>query len=128
MSNSNGVTDIIATPHFNPFLFAFSRDECERAVVSLREALERSTVAMDRLRPLCEKLGVRLAVENGVRTIAFPAISTGVYRFPPERACSIAVRTVREFVAEEKTIEKATFACFDAKTYQLYLQRLGGEE
>ena len=40
----NGVTDIIATPHFNPLLFAFSRDECERAVVSLQEALDSAKI------------------------------------------------------------------------------------
>ena len=52
----------------------------------------------DELLANCYRNSLRLAAENGAKTIAFPAISTGVYRFPPERACGIAVRTVKEFL------------------------------
>ena len=48
----------------------------------------------------CYRSCLRLAVENGIRTIAFPSISTGVYSFPLDEAAEIAVRTAREFVAE----------------------------
>ena len=79
----------------------------------------------DELLANCYRNSLRLAVENGVRTIAFPAISTGVYRFPHERACRIAVRTVREFLGQDETIEKVTFTCFDTRTYDLYQKELG---
>jgi len=68
----------------------------------------------------CYRNSLRLAVQHGLKTIAFPAISTGVYRFPPDLACRIAVRTVREFLAGESSIEKVLFVCFDASTHELY--------
>ena len=78
----------------------------------------------DELLADCYKNSLRLAVENEVKSIAFPAISTGVYHFPRERACGIAVNTVREFLAQDQTIEKVIFTCFDMETYQLYLDKL----
>ena len=72
----------------------------------------------------CYRNSLQLAVENGVSTIAFPAISTGVYRFPRERACGIAVKTVREVLADEPSIKKVIFCCFDAGTYDLYCREL----
>ena len=78
----------------------------------------------DELLANCYRNSLRLAVENSVKTIAFPAISTGVYRFPPDRACRIAIATVKEFVAGEPAIEKVTFVCFDAETHGLYEREL----
>jgi len=78
----------------------------------------------DQLLADCYRNSLRLAVENGAKTVAFPAISTGVYGFPPDRACRIAVRTVREFLSGEPGIEKVYFVCFDAGTYDLYLREL----
>ena len=72
----------------------------------------------------CYRNSLKLAVEHGVKSIAFPAISTGVYRFPPERACGIAVRTVREFLAQQPAIEKVIFVCFSAETHELYRAEL----
>jgi O-acetyl-ADP-ribose deacetylase len=68
----------------------------------------------------CYRNSLRIAAERGLKTIAFPAISTGVYRFPPERACQIAVETVREFLAGHPAIEKVSFVCFDTLTFGLY--------
>ena len=68
----------------------------------------------------CYRNSLRIAAERGLKTIAFPAISTGVYRFPPERACRIAVDTVREFLADHPAIEKVSFVCFDTLTLELY--------
>ena len=48
----------------------------------------------------CYKTALTLAKENGIKTIAFPAISCGVYHFPLDKACKIAVETVKEFIAE----------------------------
>ena len=78
----------------------------------------------DALLANCYRNSLRLAVENGLKTIAFPAISTGVYRFPADRACRIAVETVRDFLAQDDTLEKVAFCCFDAGTYELYLNGL----
>jgi len=78
----------------------------------------------DELLARCYRNSLKLAVENGARTVAFPAISTGAYGFPPERACSIAVKTVHEFLAADKFIEKVFFVCFDAATHELYRRAL----
>jgi O-acetyl-ADP-ribose deacetylase (regulator of RNase III) len=63
---------------------------------------------------------LKIAVENGVKTIAFPNISTGIYHFPKRRAAEIAVQTVKEFLSENPSIEEVTFACFDEENYELY--------
>ena len=76
----------------------------------------------------CYRNSLRLAAENGCSTVAFPAISTGVYRFPKDRACTIAVKTVREFLDHDDTIEKVIFCCFGAGTYGLYERELGPAE
>ncbi|WP_341838948.1 O-acetyl-ADP-ribose deacetylase [Chitinophaga caseinilytica] len=67
---------------------------------------------------------LRLAQENGVTTIAFPNISTGIYRFPKDKAAEIAVATVREFLQEPGTLERVTFVCFDEENYQRYADLL----
>lgn len=62
----------------------------------------------------CYRNSLALAVENGCRTVAFPNISTGVYRFPKELAAQIAVQTVKQFLTTHSTIEKVLFVCFEA--------------
>src|SRR5262245_17829670 len=61
----------------------------------------------------CYRNSLQLAVEYGCRTVAFPNISTGVYRFPKDAAAAIAVKTVREFLAQTEDIEGVFFVCFD---------------
>jgi O-acetyl-ADP-ribose deacetylase (regulator of RNase III) len=61
-----------------------------------------------------------LAVASGVRTLAFPSISTGAYPFPLERAAEIAIGTVREFLAQSDLAEEVTFVCFDDRTLAAY--------
>ena len=68
----------------------------------------------------CYKNSLKLAKENRVKSIAFPAISTGVYGFPSDRAAEIAVKTVQEFLEKYVSIEKVIFVCFDERTYQQY--------
>jgi O-acetyl-ADP-ribose deacetylase (regulator of RNase III) len=72
----------------------------------------------------CYHNSLRLAVENSVKTIAFPAISTGVYRFPRDRACAIAVATASKFLAAEPFIDKVIFCCFDAPALGWYQEKL----
>ena len=67
-----------------------------------------------------------IAAENNLQSLAFPNISTGVYRFPKEQAAKIAITTVREFaLAESHVIKAVTFMCFDDKNYQIYCELLG---
>ena len=73
----------------------------------------------------CYRNSLRLAVEQGVATIAFPSISTGVYRFPIEKASRIAVREVQRFLAHEPGIAKVYFVCFSAADAACYRQVLG---
>jgi O-acetyl-ADP-ribose deacetylase (regulator of RNase III) len=63
---------------------------------------------------------LRLAEENEVRSISFPNISTGVYRFPKEKAAKIAIKTVSDFLASNKGIEQVIFVCFDDENYGIY--------
>lgn len=74
----------------------------------------------------CYKESLKLAVERGIRTIAFPSISTGAYGYPVELAAPIAVNTVAEFVdsASSSSIEEVRFVCFDEKTYEIYRREL----
>jgi len=74
----------------------------------------------DELLANCYQRSLAVAVENGVRSIAFPAISTGVYGFPLERATRIAVREVRAFLETNSVIEKVVFVCFDRHTHETY--------
>jgi len=74
----------------------------------------------DKLLTNCYKNSLQLAKENNVKTIAFPAISTGVYRFPLERATKIAVSEVKKFLEKNASIEKVIFVCFDEENYQVY--------
>jgi len=63
---------------------------------------------------------LRLATQNGVRSIAFPNISTGIYRFPKKKAAEIAIQTVRSFLGETNQIEKVLFVCYDEENFRLY--------
>lgn len=74
----------------------------------------------DRLLAECYRNSLELAVKNGVRTIAFPSISTGAYRFPTERAARIAVDEIRKFLKKDTCIEKILMVCFDDNTLEIY--------
>jgi O-acetyl-ADP-ribose deacetylase len=68
----------------------------------------------------CYRASLALAAAHGVRSIAFPAISTGVFGFPKPRAAQIAVAEARRFVAGEATVERVLFVCFDAESLSHY--------
>ena len=69
----------------------------------------------------CYSSCLRLAVENGISTIAFPSISTGIYGFPISSAAQIAVATTRKFVDENPDgIREVTFCCFSADDLDIY--------
>jgi O-acetyl-ADP-ribose deacetylase len=69
----------------------------------------------------CYRNSLRLAIENGVRTIAFPAISCGVYGYPIDAATEIAVREVRK---REQEFDRVLFACFGADVCAAYERAL----
>lgn len=72
----------------------------------------------------CYRKSLQLLVENGLKTIAFPGISTGVYRFPKEEASDIAIYEVNSFLNKNTTIEKVIFVVFDDESYQIYQKKL----
>jgi O-acetyl-ADP-ribose deacetylase len=72
----------------------------------------------------CYRNSLQLAVDNGVKTIAFPNISTGIYRFPKPEAATIAIQTVQQFQANDKSLAEVFFVCFDDENYSLYKERL----
>ncbi len=76
----------------------------------------------------CYKNSLRLAKEYGVKTIAFPSISTGVYRFPVDQAAKIAVGEILSFLKEDDTMEQVILVCFDEKTKEAYLDALAERE
>lgn len=73
----------------------------------------------------CYRNSLSLTMENNCKSIAFPNISTGVYRFPKEKAAKIAVHEVRKFLSENDLIEKVVFVCFDEENLRLYDRILG---
>lgn len=73
----------------------------------------------DELLAGCYRKCLELALEVGAHSIAFPAISTGVYRFPPERAAGIAIATVRSRI-EESGVKELFFVCFNDETLRIY--------
>ena len=68
----------------------------------------------------CYENSLRLAAEHGCRTIAFPSISTGIYRFPLDQAAPLVVETIERFSNEGTSLELAYMVCFDAKTLAAY--------
>lgn len=73
----------------------------------------------------CYQNSLHLALENDIKSIAFPNISTGVYRFPKPRAAQIAISTVQEFLKLDNELEEVIFVCFDQENYQLYQSIMG---
>jgi O-acetyl-ADP-ribose deacetylase (regulator of RNase III) len=72
----------------------------------------------------CYLNSFRLLTERDLKSIAFPCISTGIYRFPKELASKIAVETVCEILKNNEDIEKVIFVCFDDENYLFYEKNL----
>ncbi len=79
---------------------------------------------MDALLANCYANSLELAVKNNIQQIAFPNISTGVYRFPKERAARIAIQTCQKVYIKNISIKNVVFVCFDEENYHLYRQLL----
>lgn len=68
----------------------------------------------------CYRNSLALATERGARTVAFPAVSTGIYGFPLDRATHIAVREARDYLREHPEMERVTFVCFSEQAEMTY--------
>lgn len=80
----------------------------------------------DGLLAQCYRRSLGLMLGNNLKSIAFPAISTGAYRFPRDRAANIAITTTAAFLTAEERIEKVIFCCFDEATAKAYEAALAG--
>ena len=83
----------------------------------------------DRLLADCYHNSLKLAAEHGIKRIAFPSISTGIYAFPVERAAKIAIGTVRQFLQENPDLfEQVLWVLFDEKTEAAYQKAVSDEQ
>ena len=67
---------------------------------------------------------LKLASEIGIKSVSFPNISTGRYKFPKEKAAQIAIKSVLEFLEKDSIIEQVFFVCFDEENYKTYVDTL----
>jgi O-acetyl-ADP-ribose deacetylase (regulator of RNase III) len=75
----------------------------------------------------CYRAALSLAADRGIETIAFPCIATGVYGYPKDKACDVAVRTALAWLDENELPREIVFCCFEAEDADLYRARLGSE-
>ena len=74
----------------------------------------------------CYRNSLQLAVDNGLASVAFPCISTGVYGYPADQACRIAIRTVAAFLAGQPSVRQVRFVCFSSSDRDVYERTLAG--
>ena len=74
----------------------------------------------DQLLANCYQNSLQLANEKGLKSVAFPAISTGVYRFPIDRACRIALESLRDYLKSDDSLNKIYLVCFDQDVFDQY--------
>lgn len=73
----------------------------------------------------CYRTSLQIAKQIGARSIAFPAISTGIYGYPLDQATAVAVATVRAFLAEEYAVDRVAFCVFGPEAEAVYRKALG---
>jgi O-acetyl-ADP-ribose deacetylase (regulator of RNase III) len=72
----------------------------------------------------CYLYSLKLATQNDCKTIAFPSISTGIYKFPKDKAAKIAIKTITDFLETENTIEKIILVSFDDENFNILKNEL----
>jgi O-acetyl-ADP-ribose deacetylase (regulator of RNase III) len=70
----------------------------------------------------CYKKSLELAAQNGVKTIAFPCISTGIYGYPFDDACKIALKAIGDFLAQDDSMVEVILCCFSHADYTRYVE------
>lgn len=75
----------------------------------------------------CYRNALDLAGKMSLKTIAFPAISCGIYDFPIPRACAIAWKEIQEGLSRNPSLKKVTLACFENEIYDAYVHLAGGK-
>ena len=75
----------------------------------------------------CYRRSLQLAAENGLESIAFPAISTGVYGYPIEQATRVAVSEVRSWLTGQNSIREVIFCCFSGSDLEIYERIIAGK-
>ncbi|MEK7399544.1 MAG: O-acetyl-ADP-ribose deacetylase [Candidatus Poribacteria bacterium] len=73
----------------------------------------------------CYKNSLKLAVENSIKTISFPSISTGAYGYPIDQAARVALQAVMDFLKKNDSLEEVIFVLFNDMTYKSYEDALG---
>lgn len=86
---------------------------------------ERGTEGEDEVLASCYRESLRLAEEAGLASVAFPSISTGIYGFPIERACRIALREIRAFLATARAVKLVKVVTFSERDLAVYLAAAG---
>lgn len=72
----------------------------------------------------CYITSLELMIKYNLKTMAFPSISTGAYRYPIQQACKIAISTVCNFIKDYNGIDKVYFVCFSKKDFDVYKNQL----
>ncbi len=72
----------------------------------------------------CYRTSLELAVTHGVKTLAFPSISTGVYGYPIREAAKVAVASVKTFLQSDKTVEEVILCCFSDRDFEIYREMI----
>jgi O-acetyl-ADP-ribose deacetylase (regulator of RNase III) len=80
----------------------------------------------DDLLASCYRRSLALCEKHGLASVAFPAISTGIYRFPAERAAEIAVKTVADALAAAPAVSQVIFCCFSPDSARLHEEAMAG--
>ncbi len=80
----------------------------------------------DELLARCYRSSLALVEEHDLKSVAFPAISCGIYSFPVDRAAAIAVREIREFLGRSAAVERVLVVCFGGGVYEAYSEVLQG--
>jgi O-acetyl-ADP-ribose deacetylase len=75
---------------------------------------------------LCYRNSLALAVENNIKSISFPSVSTGIYRFPVREASAVALNEINNFLKKEKILQSVVIVCFDKNTFDAYITSSSG--
>lgn len=75
----------------------------------------------------CYRSSLALAVQHGLRTVVFPAISCGIYAYPVEQAARIAVREVRDFLARDSSLDKVYLVCYGQEIHEAYIKAVAAQ-